>query len=65
MQNTMYVKYINVMEAELHLYSCRLLHREGETVDLLLATIASREKSSNATEAFIMQIIHSNQRAML
>lgn len=37
----------------------------GETVDLLLAVIASRKKSSHATEVFIMLIIHSNQRGML
>lgn len=38
---------------------------EGKTVDLLLAMIASRKKSSHSTEVFIMLIIHSNQRGTL
>ena len=59
--HTVYLCYVS----RIHIHILAGCFLEGKTVDLLLAMIASRKKSSHATEVFIMLIIHSNQRGTL
>lgn len=48
-----------------YIHICAVCFLEEKTVDLHFAMIASRNKSSHATEVFIMLIIHSNQRGLV